>query len=93
MKYNIRHDLSILGSAEYPTGIQSLVVPTGVQSALVVVDDDYSGLKVYLGCANSPSEDEIYQKVAGLGDELRFEFIERLYLELKKGKEKENETI
>lgn len=84
MKYNIRHDLSILGSAEYPTG---------VQSALVVVDDDYSGLKVYLGCANSPSEEEIYQKVAGLGDKINFNFIERLYLELKKDKEKENETI
>lgn len=78
MGYNIRRDLSILGSAEYPTG---------VQSALVVVDDDYSGLKVYLGCANSPSEEEIYQKVAGLGNELGFEFIERLYLELKKDKE------
>lgn len=82
MKYNIRRDLSILGSAEYPTG---------VQSALVVVDDDYEGLKVYLGCANSPSEDEIYQKVAGLGDKINFSFIERLYLELKKDKEKEND--
>lgn len=82
MGYNIRRDLSILGSAEYPTG---------VQSALVVVDDDYSGLKVYLGCANSPSEEEIYQKVAGLGNELGFEFIERLYLELKKDKENKNE--
>lgn len=82
MEYNIRHDLSILGSAEHPTG---------VQSALVVVDDDYEGLKVYLGCVNSPSESDIYQKVAGLGNELRFEFIERLYLELKKDKENKNE--
>lgn len=81
MEYSVRKDLSTLGSAHYPTS---------VQSALVTIEDKYSGLRVFLGGADLPNEEGIYQNVAGLGNEVNFDFVERLYLAMKEGRERKN---
>lgn len=79
MDYEVMRGYSILGSADY-----SGMVP--VQSAIVAVKT-YPYTRVFLGCALGTGEDEIYQRVAGLGDELSFEFIEKLYSKMKEERE------
>lgn len=82
MSYEIMRGYSVLGSADY-----SGIIP--VQSAIVTIKT-YPYSRVFLGCAFGVEEDELYQRVAGLGDELSFEFIEKLYNKMKE--ERENET-
>jgi hypothetical protein len=75
MNYEIMRGYSILGSADY-----SGMIP--VQSAIVTIKT-YPYSRVFLGCALGAEEDELYQRVAGMGDELSFEFIEKLYNKMK----------
>lgn len=85
MAYNIDKQGSILGSAVY--GYRQI---WPVQSAIVMIKNSAGKYRVFLGCAGSPDEDSIYQQVAGLGDELPFEYIEYLYKTLKEQRNENN---
>jgi len=80
MNYEIYRGYSTLGSSDYST-----VIPC--HSAIVMIKS-YPYSRVFLGCAPGMTEEAIYQRVAGLGNELSFEFIEKLYNKMKEEREK-----
>ena len=62
------------------------------QSAIVSVKSiPYT--RVFLGVGRGRDEDDIYREVAGLGDELTFEWVERLYLMMKEERENGSRDI
>lgn len=76
--YEVLNEYSILGSINYPpyTHLQ----PT--QAAIVTVKT-YPRDRIFLGCASGMEKEDIFQGVAAIGNELSFEFIEKLYLKMK----------
>lgn len=82
-RYKILRGYSILGATDPDRSYLGSSWPS--QAAIVVVDT-IPHPRVFLGCAQGNSEDEILETVAGMGNELSFEFIEELYLMLKEAK-------
>lgn len=82
MEDKILRGYSILGCALW----EGTNTELPAQSAIVAVKSiPYT--RVFLGVGRGRDEDDIYRAVAGLGDELSFEWIERLYLMMKKERE------
>ena len=88
MDNKILRGYSILGCALWEeTGAR---LPA--QSAIVSVKSiPYT--RVFLGVSRGVDEDDIYRGVAKWGDEITFEWVERLYLMMKKERENENRDI
>lgn len=87
MRYDVVTENSILGASSMTNE------PFGGgfrQAAIVSVKNEYNlyGIRVFLGCSGKQDEQSIYQDVAGLGDEISFDFIERLYLAMRSNKER-----
>ena len=83
MENKILRGYSILGSALYD---EYYTRHGATQSALVAVKSEpYT--RVFLGVGVGRSEDEIYNTVAKLGDEITFEWLEKLYLMMKAERE------
>lgn len=76
-------EYSILGSALY----DPYYVAHGAVQSAIVMTESYPFSRVFVGVGVGNSEDEIYSAVARLGDELSFDFIERLYLKMKEERE------
>lgn len=79
-KYKIIEQHSTVGSSVY--------TPFGSISSAIVMIDTEPRPRVFLGCwASEESEQELYQNIAGMGNELSFGFIENLYLKMKESRE------
>ena len=82
-EYKILRGYSILGAALYD---DYYTRHGAVQSALVSVES-YPYTRVFLGVGVADNSDDIFSAVAALGNELSFEFIEKLYLKMKAERE------
>lgn len=89
MDDKILRGYSILGSALYDDYYN---YHGATQSALVAVKSiPYT--RIFLGVGKGRDEDEIYDVVARLGDEITFEWLEKLYLMMKEERENASRGI